>query len=254
MAQDITLMGASYTDVPAVELPKTGGGTARFDDTTDADADAEDIASGKTAYVNGVKVTGTGSGGGGGTEMEDAIIMRTISGAYENSRVTEIGDYAFCRCSGLTAVSFPVAASIGIHAFDQCSQLTAVSFPAAVSIGSSAFYQCSRLTAVSFPAAESIGTYAFYRCSRLTAVSFPVAAIIGGSAFSRCYTLVSLYLMSPSVASLAHSNAFSSTPIAGYIVSAGQVGSIYVPASLLASYQAATNWTYFSSRFVGVEE
>ena len=26
----ITLMGASYTDVPAVDLPKTGGGTVRF--------------------------------------------------------------------------------------------------------------------------------------------------------------------------------------------------------------------------------
>lgn len=32
MAQNITLMGASYSDVPAVDLPKTGGGTARFID------------------------------------------------------------------------------------------------------------------------------------------------------------------------------------------------------------------------------
>ena len=27
---DITLLGATYTDVPAVDLPKSGGGTARF--------------------------------------------------------------------------------------------------------------------------------------------------------------------------------------------------------------------------------
>lgn len=32
MAQNITLLGASYTDVPAVTLPKTGGGTATFYD------------------------------------------------------------------------------------------------------------------------------------------------------------------------------------------------------------------------------
>lgn len=32
MAQNITLMGASYSDVPAVTLPKTGGGTATFVD------------------------------------------------------------------------------------------------------------------------------------------------------------------------------------------------------------------------------
>lgn len=32
MAQDITIMGASYSDVPAVELPKTGGGVATFYD------------------------------------------------------------------------------------------------------------------------------------------------------------------------------------------------------------------------------
>ena len=32
MAQNITLLGASYSAVPAVQLPKTGGGTATFID------------------------------------------------------------------------------------------------------------------------------------------------------------------------------------------------------------------------------
>lgn len=35
MAKDITLLGASYTDVPAVTLPITGGGTATFIDQDD---------------------------------------------------------------------------------------------------------------------------------------------------------------------------------------------------------------------------
>lgn len=67
MAQNITLMGASYSNVPSVLLPKTGGGTAQFDDTTISSnaAAASDIASGKLAYVNGALITGTNSGGGG---------------------------------------------------------------------------------------------------------------------------------------------------------------------------------------------
>lgn len=32
---EVTLWGASYSDVPAVDLPKTGGGTARFWDADD---------------------------------------------------------------------------------------------------------------------------------------------------------------------------------------------------------------------------
>lgn len=60
---DISLLGATYPDVPAVTLPVDGGGTAQFDWTADADATAEDILAGKIAYVNGQKITGTGSSG-----------------------------------------------------------------------------------------------------------------------------------------------------------------------------------------------
>lgn len=65
MAQNITLLGASYSDVPAVELPKTGGGSATFTDVTDTTAAAGDVASGKWFYTAaGVRTQGTSSGGG----------------------------------------------------------------------------------------------------------------------------------------------------------------------------------------------
>ena len=89
---NITIWGASYTDVPAVDLPKTGGGTVRFYengggtpaisvvDTTDSHggtvreitaldisdttAVASDVAQGKYFYTAaGVKTAGTGGGG-----------------------------------------------------------------------------------------------------------------------------------------------------------------------------------------------
>lgn len=67
MSQNITLLGATYSGVPAVTLPKTGGGTATFTDVTDTTAAAADVATGKYFYTaNGTRTAGTNSGGGGG--------------------------------------------------------------------------------------------------------------------------------------------------------------------------------------------
>lgn len=67
MAQNISLLGATYSNCPAVLLPKQGGGTARFDDATVTTATASDVANGKIFLAaNGTITTGTASGGGGG--------------------------------------------------------------------------------------------------------------------------------------------------------------------------------------------
>ena len=65
MAQNISLLGATYSNVPAVQLPKQGGGSATFTDVTDTTAAAADVASGKYFYTaNGTRTQGTSSGGG----------------------------------------------------------------------------------------------------------------------------------------------------------------------------------------------
>lgn len=61
MAQDIDLLGAVYPDVPAVQLPKDGGGTALFTDVSDTTADASDVADGEVFYTSaGLRSAGTG--------------------------------------------------------------------------------------------------------------------------------------------------------------------------------------------------
>lgn len=77
MAQNITLMGASYAGVPAVILPKTGGGTARFDDASVTTATAADVASGRVFLASdGTITTGTNSGGGGSSKNVQAYFGR----------------------------------------------------------------------------------------------------------------------------------------------------------------------------------
>ena len=65
MAQNVSLWGANYSYVPFVNLPKTGGGQAKFTDVSDTDAQPSDVASGKYFYDStGTKQEGTASGGG----------------------------------------------------------------------------------------------------------------------------------------------------------------------------------------------
>lgn len=66
MSQSISLWGASYTQVPGVLLPKTGGGTALFSDASVTTAVESDVTSGKTFLkADGSVGTGTASGGSG---------------------------------------------------------------------------------------------------------------------------------------------------------------------------------------------
>lgn len=100
MAQNITLLGASYSAVPAVNLPKTGGGTAAFTDVTDTTAAAADVASGKYFYTSaGVRTQGTNSGGGGASKNTQVVqgTTRTTKSAMTaigaEMTVTKTGTY-----------------------------------------------------------------------------------------------------------------------------------------------------------------
>ena len=88
MAQNITIMGASYSAVPAVTLPKTGGGTARFDDASVTTATASAVASGKIFLASDGTIT-TGTASGGGSSKNTQVVQGTTR--TTSSTLTAIG-------------------------------------------------------------------------------------------------------------------------------------------------------------------
>ena len=165
----------------------------------------------------------------GGSEQENALVERTLT-TYENSMISQVGNYTFAYCTGLASVNLPLATTIGDNAFQFCRSLVSISLPSATSIGS----------------------YAFQNCSRLASINLPSATTIGMGAFTNCSALISINLFGSSVPYLQGVNAFTGTPISEFWIF-GKYGSIYVPASLYSDYIASTNWAAYSSRFVSIQ-
>lgn len=59
MAQNVVINGVTYQNVPEVDIPKSGGGTAKFYDTASANITAGDVLTGKTGYGASGEVSGS---------------------------------------------------------------------------------------------------------------------------------------------------------------------------------------------------
>lgn len=59
MAQNVVINSVTYQNVPEVDIPKSGGGTAKFYDTASADATAANILTGKTAFGASGEIAGS---------------------------------------------------------------------------------------------------------------------------------------------------------------------------------------------------
>ena len=143
--------------------------------------------------------------------------------------VTNIGDWGFNECNGLTSVTIPNSVTtIGTGAFSGCSGLTSITIPNSVtSISSDAFSGCSGLNSIRVKSGNtvydshndcnaiiktatntliagckntviphgvtSIGNLAFELCSGLTSITIPESVTsIGEGAFWGCNSLTSV--------------------------------------------------------------
>lgn len=180
--------------------------------------------------------------------FSNCVSLRSVS----FPRCSEIRASAFLACNKLSEVYFPICTELGSSAFygAKLTELTEDNFPELVTIANYGFVSNSSLTKVILPKCESIGLNAFSRCISLSIASFP-ACINLSNAFYYCGRLTSLYFLGSSVVNLTNSNAFSTTPIGS---STGTIGYVYVPASLVETYQSATNWAQYSSHIVGLTD
>jgi hypothetical protein len=177
-----------------------------------------------TATLNTADVTLTISGTGAmanytNTTVPWASYRNFITTVAVEEGVTNIGNFAFYACSGMTSVTIGNdVTSIGNNAFYNCTGLTSVTLPSSVtSIGNSAFYQCTGLTSVTIPSGvTSIGTNVFNGCTGLTSVT----------------SLIDIPLT-------INSNVFTNVLVAS--------ATLYVPEASVEAYSAADVWQSFGT-------
>lgn len=91
MAQNVIINGVTYQNVPEVDIPKNGGGTAKFFDTADGDITSADILTGKTGYGASGSVSGSmaNNGSTSGTISTKAGTV-TIPSGYTTGGTVQI--------------------------------------------------------------------------------------------------------------------------------------------------------------------
>lgn len=126
MAQNVIINGVTYQNVPEVDIPKSGGGTAKFFDTASADVTSGDLLTGKTAFSASGSVSGSmaNNGSTGGTISTKAGTV-TVPAGYTTGGTVSISSTEQAKIvasnikSGVTLLG--VAGSLALPSISQDS-------------------------------------------------------------------------------------------------------------------------------------
>ena len=106
MAQNVVINGVTYQSVPEVDIPKSGGGTAKFYDTAAGNASAGDILTGKTAYGSSGEISGSMANNGAVSgEIETKNGTVTVSAGYTSGGTIGIKSSAVSDCLSANILS-----------------------------------------------------------------------------------------------------------------------------------------------------
>ena len=169
--------------------------------------------------------------------------------------ITTLSEGVFMSCEGLTSIDIPNGVtSIGDDAFAGCSSLTSVTIPNSVtSIGQALFIGCGSLTSVGpvgsgasveIPSGvTSIGNITFEECSGLTSVTIPSGVTsIGYRSFYQCTGLQNITFLATTPPRFTDGEPLDETNNCP----------IYVPASSVEAYKAASGWSTYADRIQAI--
>ena len=208
-----------------------------------------------------IVVTAQG-GGGDDVKLAGSIVDKTVT-EFINPYATSIGEYSLRSCTKLLTVDAPNAKSIGQYAMTTCSLLNSVNFPLVESVGQYAFNQCNKLKYIALPSLASVSSNALRDCQYVETIDIgPALASIPANTFYGCRGLLALILRSETMVTLAATSAFTTcyrllgTKNSGFNPNGERLGYVYVPAALVAAYQADATWTgsLLTTQFRAIED
>lgn len=204
-------------------------------------------------YLDKIAKRGVSGGNGGDTPSGEnklvKIIDRTATEitAEDLQGATKIGRQAFAYLYSLTSIALPNTVTIiEQNAFTYCNSLVNLIISNSVkSIAQNAFTYCSYLKNLIIPnSVTSIGEMAFYNCTQLQTVTIGSGVkSLEAATFSGCGNVKYYDFTShTSVPTLKDKNA----------IQGSTSFEIRVPMALATAWKAATNWSTYASKIVGV--
>lgn len=134
MAQNVVINGVTYSNVPEVDIPKSGSGTAKFYDTASADITSADVLTGKTGFGPSGEVQGgmANNGSTSGTISTKAGTV-TIPAGYTSGGTVSISSTEQAKIiagnikSGVTILGQAGSLSLPTISQDSTSKILSIS-------------------------------------------------------------------------------------------------------------------------------
>ena len=225
---DLTIFGKTFTDVKGIKATGTDGNEVVYGGGYSI-ADVLAGSFGENLDLSGI------------TSIPRGYLFAdsTVKSINAPDLVASIPTYAFWNAKELETFNAPLLGNANEYAFSGCSKLSTFTHQYTLSIGQRSFENCASLPMF---VADTTGVFTntFAGCSSLEVADFGTRfAATRQNSFYNCAKLKTLIIRATALPPLQNINMFNKTPFA----SDGTGGTLYVPQSLISSYQSAKNWS-----------